>query len=677
MIKKPEIIYRITRTNSKYGKTKSFFKGDDFYFHGRLARNREFYLAIFSIFIYLTSNASFAQPSNDNCSNAQLLCANMQFSANNITATAECSGGADGDCGLITWCFNVSNSVWFKFVTNDIGGAATVSVSSTGALDGSLIATSTPCDTSGYIPIDCKNNQTGSFTLASNSLAPNTVYWVMIDGSSGNQSNFQIAVFGSAVDWDVTKTTTDATCDNSCDGSAAVTPLDGTAPFNYQWSSGGCTDSTCTGLCAGNYNVTVTDSIGCSTIEPFTIDTLPPATIAMTTSDEQCPGACNGTASAALSSGQTPYSYAWNTIPAQSSQTATGLCNGTYSVTVTDAQGCDTNKSLIINTLPSATISVSLIDAQCPCTGNVTGSGAATATLSSGPAPITYQWNTIPAQNAQTATALCPGTYSVTVTDSAGCDTNTTVTINVLPPPEASVTPVVKCGNSCDATATASFTSNQTPFTYQWTTSPVQSSQTATGLCPGTDSVIVTDNAGCGDTVPFTIDPPPDITSVTVTTSDVKCGNMGSATAAVEGGTNPYTFSWNTGSAASAIGSLSPGTYSVTVTDSNNCEETSQGTVAESECDLRMTPATKFSPNGDGINDTWKISNAERYPDNKVTVYNRWGQLVYSANGYDNADVVWEGKLVPDGIYFFIMYEDRNNKKDEEGVKYGSVTLLR
>lgn len=626
-----------------------------------------FYLLPFSLVIAQT-------PANDNCSNASLLCPNTQLSSNNINATPQCAGGPDGDCGFGTWCFTVENSVWFKFVTNDLGGTATISASSfTGSLDGVLLSSSLSCDISGYLIIDCKSNVDTSLSLNSSSLLPNTVYWVMIDGTSANQTNFQIAVFGGAVEWDLSNTITKATCDNSCDGSATITPQDGTSPYSYLWSPGVCTGSTCTGLCPGAYNVTVTDSIGCVALTTVTIDTLPPATVTITSTDEQCSNSCNGTATATLSSGQTPYSYAWNTSPAQTGQTATGLCKDTFTVTVTDALGCDTTSSVIINTLPSATISISSTDAQCPCSVPVTGSGTATATLSSGPSPISYLWNTNPVQTAQTATGLCPGTYSVTVTDSVGCDTSATVTIDVLPPATATITPVMPCEPACSSTATASLSSGPLPYLYNWSNG--QSSNPATGLCDGTYSVTITDSAGCDTMTTVTILQPDGIDNVTVTATDVKCGNMGTCTASVAGGTEPYTYQWSNNNTTSGISDLPPGTYSVTVTDANNCTGTSEGTVSEKECDEELVPEDKFSPNGDGINDQWIIQNAEKFPDNKVMVFNRWGQKVYSTEGYDNVNKVWEGKLIPDAIYFYVIYEDKKEKK--ENVKHGSVTILR
>lgn len=629
---------------------------------------------VFLLFFLLVSKTSayvFSQvPENDDCTNASLLCPNVYFSSDNISATPQC-GGADGPCTINPLCFLVNNSVWFRFITNDIGGQATVSVSNyIGLLDGVLLSSTIPCDPSGYTIIDCSSLD-DSLSLSASNLLPNTVYWVMIDGASGNQTNFQIAVFGAAVQWTVSLAKIDATCDNSCDGSATLTPVDGTSPYSYQWSSGGCNTAACTGLCPGSYNVTVSDSINCPAITAFSIGTLAPASIAVTKTPEQCYNACNGTATAVLSSGKTPYSYSWSTIPVQISQTATGLCSDTFSVTVTDSLGCDTNTSVIINTLPPATISFSSTDAQCPCDADSAGSGMATAVLSSGPQPLNYVWSTNPLQTAKTATGLCPGSYAVTVTDSAGCDTSSTVTINVLPPPVTSVTPDIKCGSSCSSSATATLSSTLSPYTYSWINSG-QTTKTATGLCPGSYSVIVTDNAGCKDTGMVTITELPEL-SVSVAKSDAGCGRLGTAIATMTGGTSPYTYQWSNSNTTAFISELAPGNYAVTVTDVNNCTDSAEGIVEVVEC--AINPAAKFSPNGDGINDVWLIANIENFPDNKVNVYNRWGQLVFMANGYNNDDKVWEGRLVPDAIYFYVIYEDRNNKKDK--VLPGNVTILR
>ncbi len=626
---------------------------------------------IFAV-ILISGSDIFAQPINDSCFNASLLCPNTQLSANNINATTQCNG-ADGDCGFGSWCFTVQNSVWFKFVTNDAGGTATVSISSfTGNLDAALISSASECNSLEYALISCQSNVDTPFTLSSNSLFPNRVYWVMVDGAAGNQTNFQIAVFGSAVQWSVAQNSNNATCDNSCDGTATVVPSSGTSPYTYVWSTNPVqTTQTATGLCSGNYNVTVSDSIGCTALVPVSIGEAPPATASISSTDVQCATACNGTAMATLSSGQTPLTYLWSN--SKITPTVTGLCAGNYSVTITDAQGCDTSASVIISVSPADTIIFTTTDTQCDCAqSGVTGSGTASVTLSSG-LEKTYKWSNN--KTTQSISALCNGVYSVTVTDSIGCKTIDSVTIGILSPAVASVTPEITCGSTCKAKATAEFTSLQTPFTYQWSNN--KTTKTISNLCTGNYSLTVTDKKGCKDSTQFSISEPSPITNLTVTTTPVFCANKGAAKADITGGTSPFIYLWSNNETSDIIRELAEGTYSVTVTDSSNCTATASGTVDFKNCN--MEGDIKFSPNDDGINDVWIIDNATVYPNNRVIVYNRWGQRVYTATGYNNTDIVWEGKYlgvaVPDGSYYYVIYQDNDNKKENE--IHGSVLILR
>src|SRR5207237_641711 len=114
----------------------------------------------------------------------------------------------------------------------------------------------------------------------------------------------------------------------------------GTAPYSYAWNPSGQATATATGLCAGNYTCTVTDAHGCISTSTITI-TQPPALTSTTTQvNVSCNGGCNGTSTVTAGGGTTPYTYNWNTIPVQTTITATGLCTGNYTCTITDANGC-------------------------------------------------------------------------------------------------------------------------------------------------------------------------------------------------------------------------------------------------------------------------------------------------------------------------------------------------
>ena len=165
--------------------------------------------------------------------------------------------------------------------------------------------------------------------------------------------------------------------------------------------------------------------------------------------------------------------------------------------------------------------------------------------MSGGTAPFTYSWNTSPVQTTAIASNLIAGTYTVTVTDAAGCITTATVTITE--PPVLAATTVgnnVDCFGTATGSATVNVTGGTAPFTYSWNTLPVQTGATATGLTAGTYTVTVTDAMGCITTATVTITEPPVLAATTVG-NNVDCFGTatGSATINATGGTAPYTYS--------------------------------------------------------------------------------------------------------------------------------------
>ncbi len=379
----------------------------------------------------------------------------------------------------------------------------------------------------------------------------------------------------------LTTTTIPATCAN-CNGSATVTATGGSAPYTYVWSTvPPQTTQTATGLCAGTYTVTVTDATGClvATATVTIITTGGGLTLTPTIVNATCNGLCNGSVSVAVTGGSAPYTYSWNTVPVQNTQTATGLCAGTYIVTVTDAAGCTSTGSYTV-TQPTA-ITTTQTQVNVLCNGNCTGT--ATVTPSGGTPGYTYSWNTTPVQNTQTATGLCAGNYTVTVTDANGCTRTATYTITqptALATTQSQVN--VLCNGQCTGTATVTASGGTPAYTYAWSPSGGNAA-TATGLCAGNYTVTVTDANGCTRTATYTITQP---TAITTTQSQVNvlCNGQctGTATVTASGGTPAYTYAWTPsgGNAATATG-LCAGNYTVTVTDANGCSRTATYTITQ------------------------------------------------------------------------------------------------
>lgn len=180
---------------------------------------------------------------------------------------------------------------------------------------------------------------------------------------------------------------------------------------------------------AGTYTVTLvsfSDSGCVDTVRKnITIQEQLAATIA-SSQPISCFGDCNATAAATPTSGVGPYQYQWNDPNNQTTQTATGLCSGTYSVVISDVNSCSTTKSITINSPTPLTLGVSSTDAYCGgrCIGTATAiTGGATL-------PYTYLWNDPAGQQTQSASLLCPGLYTVVVTDARGCTRTDSVTVN-------------------------------------------------------------------------------------------------------------------------------------------------------------------------------------------------------------------------------------------------------
>ncbi|MDB4533776.1 gliding motility-associated C-terminal domain-containing protein [Vicingaceae bacterium] len=375
-------------------------------------------------------------------------------------------------------------------------------------------------------------------------------------------------------------TFTDASCNGTCDGTASVTPTGGTAPYSYLWLSNGSTNSSISGLCAGTESVTITDFYGCQKTVDFTIGSPNALTVTSTNTPTTCNTDCDGTASANPTSGTSPYTYQWNDPASQTGQTATGLCDGTYIVTVTDLNGCSENDTVII--VEPTPISVTPITTNSTCgnsdgTADVSGSTGGTGTH-------TYNWpalsTTIP-----NPTGLAAGTYTVEITDANLCMQSFLVTISDANGPTVSVTPTnASCDGVCDgqATVTASGTAS---FSYLWQTGG-QTTPTITGLCAGNYSVEVTDGNGCITTEPVTIIDNTAITA-TVSTIETTCNGdcNGSALVTPNGGTAPYSYSWTGGNAAgqtiNAVGGLCAGNYTVIITDFIGCSITQDVVITE------------------------------------------------------------------------------------------------
>src|SRR5690554_3788136 len=366
-----------------------------------------------------------------------------------------------------------------------------------------------------------------------------------------------------------TITFVDNTCFGDTSGSATVVVNDGVLPLTYEWLPPVSTSDTATDLAAGIYTVTVTDALSRSVTDTITISQPDELLLDLQYSNVSCNGQTDGWASVNPSGGVGPYSVLWSTN--DTTDTISNLIAGTYTVTITDANDCEITEDFDIIEPDVLTASVS---AQNDVTVSGGNDGSATITATGGTAPYTYSWSPS-GGTSDTATGLTAGTYTVDITDDSGCTTD--VTVVITEPMPLTITLVsqtnVSCNGGNDGEIIIDVVGDHPPFTYLWSPATGNSS-TVSNLIAGTYTVTVTDTLGAFETATYTIDEPTAISLSVGAITNVTCngGSNGSATAAVSGGTPPYTYTWSSGETSAAATNLTVGNNFVRVTDANGCE---------------------------------------------------------------------------------------------------------
>lgn len=366
-------------------------------------------------------------------------------------------------------------------------------------------------------------------------------------------------------------TQTIVSCNGGSDGTATVTATGGTAPYSYSWDNGQTT-ATATALVSGNYTVTVTDANGCTNTATVNI-TQPAALVASgTQTDVSCFGGNNGTATATATGGTAPYSYSWNTTPVQKTATIRNLISGNYTATITDAKGCTTMQTVVVNQPAALTVVTGAQNAICAGIPN----GKAYATGSGGTAPYAYLWNTVPGQTTDTAFTLRAGTYSVTITDAKGCRATQTVTVLASPGVSASVTiDRAPCVGTATGALSGTATGGTAPYTWSWNTAPAQSTASIQALTAGTYRLIVTDANYCADTATTILTALP-LPAVSAGADKVLCAGQ---SVALNGSGTAATWKWTPAIGLSCDTCLKPVTstttdqiYILTGTSANGCQ---------------------------------------------------------------------------------------------------------
>ena len=451
--------------------------------------------------------------------------------------------------------------------------------------------------TGGTIPYTYSWAPIGKTTATVNGL-PAGGYIITVTDSNGCIVNATTIVSDSGVS-PVIKALTAEKCFGQKVGSATVSMTGGTPGYTYSWAPSGQTTDTAKNLAGGTYIATVTDSKGCVVSDTVTIMQPNLLVINMEPGNVSCHGGANGSITAAVTGGTSPYTYAWSPVTGTDS-TISGLTTGQYSVSVSDINGCSASDTITI-TQPTNGL-IAAIEQSNPVTCNGGKNGSATAGAMGGTGPYNFNW--APSGGADsTADSLSAGTYTATVTDSHGC--STTVTVVIAQPSkvlgDSIVTKNNKCDGDTDGMAFVIVSGGTKPYTYSWFTGATR--DTIQNLASGTYNVTILDSNKCQATGSATITQPPPLIIATSSTPTPCNRNAGTATVTVSG--EPFTYSWSpiagTDSTLTGVGA---GSYTATITDTSGCKTTTVVTVPNSvppKVTASTLPATCDSTNGSAI----------------------------------------------------------------------------
>lgn len=473
--------------------------------------------------------------------------------------------------------------------------------------------------------------------------------------------------------------------ESGCTGRISITLTGGKPPYQVTWNAPNTGIGTqIINLCEGNFVPTVVDSNGCrQTFPAITVNTF---RVNAVVTAAKCPQDSTGLVALVTTGGREAYAFSWRNSTGDIISTNDTLSNvptGVYSVRVTEQSGNTLVKQFTLGSTSNLNADVSVIsdynggDISCPNAQD----GILEAIGKSGSGNYAYQWkrDTATLGNNSVLMNASAGTYRVIVSDAIGC--KVTKEIKVVAPDSIKIIANIRevsCLNNRDGEIFVNATGGALGRTYGfvWNT-------TATGarlpfLAPGTYTVTVNDANNCISTASFTLAQPKPI-QVQVQTEPATDDCNGVAFAKIEGGNAPYIYQWNSfpNQNEPMIDKLCPGTYFVKITDSRGCTtELVSGQVEDKRFPCSEV-RTVITPNDDGPNDAFRITCIEELTDNHLEVYNRWGQLVYQADNYDNS---WEGTSqtgtrLPEGPYYYVLeYTDIEGKRVQAK---GSITLLR
>ncbi len=411
----------------------------------------------------------------------------------------------------------------------------------------------------------------------------------------------------------ISGTVTDVSNIGGADGEIDLTVTGGTFPYSFDWDTDGVGDNDdpedLTKLAKGDYSVIVTDAAGCTATASFMVNMPTCAlSISMNVQDASCHGNMDGALNMTISNGAAPYTIDWSndgTGDSDDPEDLAGLSAGSYSVTVTDMNGCSDMGTFIVN--EPAVLSINSVVVNVSTNGG--SDGFINLTIAGGTSPYSFDWDNDGVgdnDDPEDLTGIAAGDYAVTVTDAEGCTATETFTVNE-PSCNLSLsadTQDVTCHGGANGAIDLTVTGGTLPFTFDWDsdgTGDNNDPEDLAGLDADTYLVTVIDANGCTKTAAYGVSQP-DIIVLSAIIGPISGmgANDGWIDLTVAGGTAPFTYDWSNDGVGDNndpqdIGGLGPNTYYVTVTDGFGCTKTGSYVISPADffdLALRKTPAS-------------------------------------------------------------------------------------
>jgi hypothetical protein len=488
--------------------------------------------------------------------------------------------------------------------TNLLSGNYTVTVSDANGcitLNNVNVSNNPPpvASVAGVGDVTCFGGSTGTATVnVTGGTGPFTYSWSPAGGSSVIGTNLTIGIYTvqvvsangctvQAISPLITQplpivsvvSTTQVSCFGGANGSAGVIPTGGTPGYSYQWLPGGAVTQSITSLNSGNYTVIVKDTYSCTSTSSVAV--VQPAVLGVSVSsvtNVSCFGGNNGIASVNVSGGTLPISYNWLPYGGNGS-TASGLSAGTYTVNISDVNGCTTSTIVSINQ-PSLALSASVTVHGISCFG--ASNGSATVTVSGGTPNYGYQWSA-GVGNLNAVAGLSPGNYLTTITDANNCQTSLPIIIPQVALLSSTLIPQDAACSLANGSIASQVSGGTGPYSYSWN-SGLFSTGSITNILAGTYTLVVNDANNCVSTRTAVVNNLPGPSIGIASSASVSCygANNGVATVTVSSAVLPYSLSWLPygGSSLTSSG-LTAGSYTAQLIDAMGCTVTAVTAINE------------------------------------------------------------------------------------------------